>query len=302
MDKFSYDDLNVLPIEDLKLADVPLLKIMYTEDFKLMIGRLNALIDINEHSERALKLTQVVIAKVPSNYTAWQFRFQIIKQISTQQDLVSELEWCSSTAKENEKNYQIWHYRELVIQLLIEKFLESDKSKYDLNSEFKIVELMLDIDEKNYHVWTHKRWVVRYFGLVGYSRELEYTEKMIHKDVRNNSAWSHRMFILGDSQFDKELQFVEGEIAKSPTNPSTWNYLRGLCSKYSQSLTSVESVVSKYIKGENQSVSALGVWVDILIVEKKVDEAKETLNLLIRELDKLRANFWRYKLESISTA
>lgn len=300
MDGFTYDDLKVLPIEDPALADVPLLKILYTDEFKLLIGRLNALICLNELSERALQVTQEVIGKVPSNYTAWQFRFRIMREISKEQDLLDELEWCNSTAKKNEKNYQIWHYRELIIAHLIESILSGDKSKYDLTSEHEIVELMLDNDEKNYHVWTHKRWMVKYFGLMGDTRELEYTKKLISNDVRNNSAWSHRMFILGDTPFEEELEFVASEISKSPTNPSTWNYIRGLCAKYGETLSAIHSVCEKY--AESESAPALGVWVDVLLQEKNYEKAKTVLQTLSTKVDTLRANYWQYKLESVNTS
>ena len=62
-------------------------------------------------------------------------------------------------------------------------------------------------------------------------------------DIRNNSAWNHRFFIVFDTlplhspkltseEFkaivDREIEFTKQQILKAPNNPSAWNYLRGL--------------------------------------------------------------------------
>jgi len=61
-------------------------------------------------------------------------------------------------------------------------------------------------------------------------------------DIRNNSAWNHRFFIVFDTlplhspkltseEFkaivDREIEFTKQQILKAPNNPSAWNYLRG---------------------------------------------------------------------------
>lgn len=302
MGDYDYSDLDVRPIEDARLADVPLLKIMYTDEFRELVGRLNALIAAEEHSSRALAITQGVIAQVPSNYTAWQYRYRILADIASHAHLAEELAWCSATARANEKNYQIWHYRELIIELVVDKYLH-DRQKYDLNSEFDIVDEMLEKDEKNYHVWTHRRWLVRYFGRKGHPDEVEFTTALINRDVRNNSAWSHRLFVLSNESFNTEAQFVISQIEKSPTNPSSWTYLRGLCAKCNVPLADLPTLIpalSKYQRG--QSAPGVGLWVEISKQKKDWDTARELLNTLSTVLDPLRARFWAYQLETIGTS
>ena len=40
-----------------------------------------------------------------------------------------------------------------------------------------------------------RQWLVKRFDLWKQG-ELEYTQELISKDVRNNSAWNHRFFII----------------------------------------------------------------------------------------------------------
>lgn len=54
---------------------------------------------------------------------------------------------------------------------------------------------MFEQDSKNYHVWSYRQWLVRRFGLWEQG-ELEETARLIGEDVRNNSAWNHRFFVV----------------------------------------------------------------------------------------------------------
>lgn len=52
----------------------------------------------------------------------------------------------------------------------------------------------MDQDEKNYHAWAHRQSIIQLFGL--WAQDRAYLEAMIEKDVRNNSAWNERLWIL----------------------------------------------------------------------------------------------------------
>jgi protein farnesyltransferase/geranylgeranyltransferase type-1 subunit alpha len=69
-----------------------------------------------------------------------------------------------------------------------------------------------------------------------YDQELEYVEQLLTDDIRNNSAWNQRFFLLQltapegkieGSILQKELEFTKKAIEKVPRNESAWNYLRG---------------------------------------------------------------------------
>ena len=60
--------------------------------------------------------------------------------------------------------------------------------------ESSFLALMLEKDAKNYHVWSYRQWLVRHFSL--WDSELPLIEAFLRDDVRNNSAWNHRWFLI----------------------------------------------------------------------------------------------------------
>lgn len=58
-------------------------------------------------------------------------------------------------------------------------------------------------------------------------------DRLIAQDVRNNSAWNQRYFVLNHTGFpaeviERELKYVMNRIQLVKNNESTWNFLRGL--------------------------------------------------------------------------
>lgn len=56
----------------------------------------------------------------------------------------------------------------------------------------------------------------------------------MEEDIRNNSAWNQRFFIISSTHdkiegdvLDRELDFAMRAIEKVPGNESSWNYLTG---------------------------------------------------------------------------
>ena len=66
-------------------------------------------------------------------------------------------------------------------------------------------------DAKNYHAWGHRQWVLRTFG--GWEDELAYVEELLQEDLRNNSAWNQRFYVLQNTQDLTQLDVVRGEVA-----------------------------------------------------------------------------------------
>jgi protein farnesyltransferase/geranylgeranyltransferase type-1 subunit alpha len=154
-------------------------------------------------------------------------------------DLRDEIRFLNEQAMWHEKNYQIWHHRQLVIDRLGVP-----------TGETEFIGKMFDKDSKNYHVWSYRQWLVRRFDLWE-KEEIEYTTLLLHKDVRNNSAWNHRFFLIfgrggtvSEDVYEREkkyrlppditrhsplitYRFIEECIFLAPQNPSPWNYLRG---------------------------------------------------------------------------
>lgn len=120
-------------------------------------------------------------------------------------DLHEELEWLNAAALKNLKNYQIWHHRQTIVDAL-----------GDATGEQAFIARMLVKDSKNYHVWSYRQWMVRRFNLWDQG-EIEAVETLLREDVRNNSAWNHRWFLVFGGNpdnfsqkkvLDREMEYV----------------------------------------------------------------------------------------------
>lgn len=66
-----------------------------------------------------------------------------------------------------------------------------------------------------------------------FDNELVYVDKLLAADVRNNSAWNQRFFVLKytglpPETLQMELHYVMNRIQIVKDNESSWNYLRGI--------------------------------------------------------------------------
>jgi hypothetical protein len=80
---------------------------------------------------------------------------------------------------------------------------------------------MLEQDSKNYHVWSYRQWLVKRFDLFDRPEELEWTAEMIEADVRNNSAWNHRYYLVVGGRSGKPSEDVaKREIEYATQKPN----------------------------------------------------------------------------------
>ena len=121
-----------------------------------------------------------------------------------------------------QQNYQIWHHRRAVVELL------GDGSK-----EKEWTGAVFENDAKNYHAWSHRQWAVQHFKL--WDGELEYCDRLIREDVRNNSAWNQRWFVLsgtGDLEepaaLARECNLTLERLKSDPDNGAATAFLLAL--------------------------------------------------------------------------
>ena len=63
---------------------------------------------------------------------------------------------------------------------------------------------------------------------------MAFVERLLEDDVRNNSAWNQRHFVVVNTTrytpevLSAEVKFAQDAIRKTPHNESPWNYLRGI--------------------------------------------------------------------------
>lgn len=71
-------------------------------------------------------------------------------------DLNQEMDFIEKIIIYNQpKNYQVWHHRKVIVELL----QDPSKEKY-------LTETVLAKDAKNYHAWQHRQWIIKTFKFV----------------------------------------------------------------------------------------------------------------------------------------
>lgn len=206
------------------------------------------------------------------------FRRDILRHLGY--DLKSELDYTTKVMVENPKNYQVWHHRRVIVEWL-----------NDASEELNLTKTILRMDAKNYHAWQHRQWVIKEYKWVThihlfatrnfsqywdfrnlyelamnwrdsfnayslFDNELVYIEKLIASDVRNNSAWNQRFFVLKYMGLENdalcgEIHYVMNRIRIVKDNESSWNYLRGILQLEDGTLSQhpeVNDVTSQRIK------------------------------------------------------
>jgi len=84
------------------------------------------------------------------------------------------------------KNYQVWHHRRLLVT-----------ATQKPAPELLFAANVLERDSKNYHTWAYRQWVLAHFNQPSlWQGELDFVDNMLTEDIRNNSAWHHRFFVV----------------------------------------------------------------------------------------------------------
>eukprot|EP00794_Sanderia_malayensis_P005666 gene5666-6362_t len=214
-DREEWSDVKPIEQDD---GPNPVVSIAYSDKFQDVYNYLRAVMKADERSERALELTQSALSLNPANYTVWHYRREILK--SLEKDLNEELNYIAHIIKDQQKNYQVWYHRGVIVNWL------GDASK-----ELDFTGKILGKDAKNYHAWQHRQSIIRLFNL--WDNELNFVTKLLEDDVRNNSAWNQRYYTIinttgfTDEVMEKELDYLLEIIQKVPHNESAWNYAKG---------------------------------------------------------------------------
>ena len=166
---------------------------------------------------------------------------------------------------------------------------------------------MFEKDAKNYHVWSYRQWLVRRFNLWD-KGELEDIELLLKHDIRNNSAWNHRWFVVfgkADAAvardiIQRETDYAKNAIRLAPQNQSPWNYLKGVTRRAGNPMASLKNFASEFASVDQpddvRSSHALDLLADIYSQEAgRTQDAATALDLLAKHYDPIRANYWTYR-------
>ena len=307
MPRYSDDPewADVVPIPQEDTGPNSLAVISYTDEYSEASSYMRAIMAANEHSNRVLDLTEHLISMNPGHYTVWLYRADTLFKLGS--DLHEELEWLNEVSLEHIKNYQIWHHR----QMLLTKLKEIEDPLQACSGEKEFLSEMFEKDPKNYHVWSYRIWLVREFGLWERFGELESAEAFLGKDIRNNSAWNFRWFLVfgreaqtdfkvSEEIWQREFQFTKTNIDLLPQNESSWSYLRGLLGKRGSPLSEEADFASRFASVERpdevRSSFALDFVADAYAEdERKIGDARRALELLETRYDPIRAKYWGYR-------
>lgn len=150
-----------------------------------------------------------------------QYRYQTLLALKSPLDV--ELKLMDSIAIDFLKTYQVWHHRRLILTALHDSASTvspsstspSTSAQDAAKTELAFITRALLADTKNYHTWSYRQWLLAFFDLEElWNGELGYVEKLLEEDVRNNSAWHHRFFVVfgrvkgGDGAGVGEIQDV----------------------------------------------------------------------------------------------
>ena len=334
----AWADITPLPQDD--GGPNALATIAYTDEYTEASAYLRALMAIPEYSPRALDLTAHLIDLNPAHYTVWLYRMQTLKNLDA--DIEEELEFLNDVSLRYIKNYQIWQHRQVLVERLAEQITEgkvageAEKLEKVVQKELMFLAEMFDKDQKNYHVWSYRQWLVRKFDLWEGHGELEEMERFIRLDVRNNSAWNHRYFVVfgrekleakdgarleaqvpgwrpAEGVWEREVEYAKEAIRLAPQNESPWNYLRALVRRegltpgwladFAREFAPVEDGKGLEELPKVRSTFALDVLAEAYAEHEETKAmGAYALDLLAERFDTIHKNFWAYKRKKLGLA
>ncbi|KAI0918370.1 hypothetical protein AcV5_002375 [Taiwanofungus camphoratus] len=310
---------DVVPLQQYEGVD-PLAPICYSDEYKDATDYFRGIVKTGEMSPRVLQLTEHIIRMNPAHYSAWQYRYKTL--LAHKSSLEDELRLMDAFAIEFLKTYQVWHHRRLLLTAL---------GSLDVAAaELDFISCALDTDAKNYHTWSYRQWLLAHFNDEErlWKGERGWAEELLERDVRNNSAWHHRFFVVWGSGVRKddenrhavlrrELTFTKEKIALAPNNPSAWNYLRGVLEHTQTPFASLTAFVQPYTAAQPPAqdvldlenpppsagaelpcVNALEFLADIYEQEGGAQTAKaaQIWKSLADEHDTMRKKYWEYRI------
>ena len=274
---------------------VKLLKIKYTEKETKIMDIFRAILLSKEISLRVYEFTSIVIEFFSTNYAAWVLRRQCIDKIK-EIELTKELNWLDEMMLLNQKNYQIWHHRKLLI----------DKMN-DASNEKKLLDQVFSSQPKNFHAWTHRIWMIRRFDNV--EGEFDFIEKMLKDDVKNNSVWNYRFFLvlyingnkLEKNIIENEIKYAIEKIKECPVNECPYSYIRGFITKYNYKYDDflfVKDEVENLINNNKEdNPYGLNILLDFYEEEKNGEKFNEIIEKL-KKVDYIRKKYYGWRKEN----
>ncbi|XP_027196563.2 farnesyl transferase alpha [Dermatophagoides pteronyssinus] len=313
-----------------------IVSISYLPQYEDTYNYFRAIMAKEEISERALQLTEDCIRFNPTNYTVWHYRRILLERLK--KDPIDELNYIHRIILKNPKNYQVWEHQKFMLRKIREKIerneFDGKLTIEDVCQKFKqFIDKVLHYDDsKNYHAWQQRQWFIRDWKK--FDGEIDFTEKMIDHDIRNNSAWNHRFFVIKNTtgfSFDiikQECEYTMEKNRLAPNNESSWNYLFGLIKQSDTKIESFEWILDECQTMYNEQTDKtlcsphlvyfmfrfLTLKMESLIendddggdndknsetMKSLYEQAVDYCEKLAKSIDTVRKNYWNYQLEQL---
>ena len=284
---------NVSPVPQFS-DQVQILKIKYTKKEREIMDLFRGFLLSKEISLRVYQITTLIIENFPANYVAWVIRRQCINQVK-EIDANEELKWLDNQMGINQKNYQIWHHRKLLIEKL-----------NDASHEKKVLDEVFSSEPKNFHAWSHRIWMIRRFNNV--EGEFDFIEKMLKDDIKNNSVWNYRFFLVNfvnNNKIDKnivdqEIKYAIKKIKICPINECPYCYIRGFINKFGYKYDDfiyVKEEIEKIVEKNKNNSYGLLLLMDYYEEEKNDEKFNQIIDELIK-VDYIRKKYYGWRKEN----
>merc|ERR1712226_389396 len=249
-------------------------------------------------SPRAMELTESCIRQNPANYTVWEYRRRLVKELGLSVD--EELEFTKKKMGSNPKNYQMWHHRSVLLGF------KKDIQTSDIEKELELVQYVISHDSKNYHAWQHRICLLQttnYQKFFNFNNEVTFAHKLIADDYRNNSAWNylHTLHSVLDTWSKFDAAWLERCIFETNKNDlqneAAWSFTSGSWQHLPQEQKA--SIFSKTIALVDKLTPSVPHVIIVFLLDTH-DEMKYDRTLLKAHVHKLetsdpvRLNYWKF--------
>lgn len=285
-------------------------QIAYSGEFSRAMSLFRACAAVNEMSPRVLALTRAIIELNPAHYSIWDYRLEVVSELGNSvfdytkvgltpksqnhPPIGEDGDWLNQFTLSHAKNYQVWNYRQHLIDPHNPLWFRGEKL---------LAMLVFEDDPKNFHAWSHLKWVVnkdKQYGTHSFedgSSLLEDCARMIAADVWNNSVWSFRYFVFAQYPDllipNKELAFIKQSLLVAPSNESAWAYLRGLVAHLAPDSKEGAKYIALEFISEPRAVE--------LLAELSDKPHSEAHWRKLCELEPMRRPFWEARMSTSST-
>lgn len=109
--------------------------------------------------DRELTLCAKMLSLDHRNFHCWNYRRYVAARIGWDKCMQSEFDFSRQKINENFSNYSAWHYRSVLIPMLLATASAKEKSEF-LDKEFELVKQAFFTEPEDQSAWLYHRWLL----------------------------------------------------------------------------------------------------------------------------------------------